>query len=197
MLPSNLVSRRDVVRGMVGAAVGLSLSPLSLANLGPPPGMIALRWNENPYGPSPAALKAAEKAAELGAYYADSLQGPLLGAIAEKNGVAPDNTFLCSGSNEGLQAAFVAWGKQGKIVLPGLTYDAHVPYAEQKGVEMIRVPLKDDLGVDLDAMAAAVTDDVSLVYLCNPNNPTAETIDGDVLRDGSTVQDLSEEVGFH
>ena len=32
-------------------------------------------------------------------------------------------------------------------------------------------------------MAAAVTDDVSMVYICNPNNPTGHTLDGDALRD--------------
>ena len=176
-------SRREVMQGLIGSAVGLALAPNSLAGLGPPPGMIALRYNENPYGPSPAALKAAEKAAALGAYYADDLQAPLLKTIAARQGVALENMVLCSGSNEGLQAAFVAWGRKGRIVLPSLTYTDHVGYATRMGVEVVRVPLKADLTIDLDAMAAAVTGDVSLVYLCNPNNPTGHTLDGDRLRD--------------
>jgi histidinol-phosphate/aromatic aminotransferase/cobyric acid decarboxylase-like protein len=90
---------------------------------------------------------------------------------------------LSSGSNEALQAAFVAWGRKGRIVLPSLTYTAHVHYARRMGVDVIPVPLKDDLTIDLDAMAAAVTDDVSMVYICNPNNPTGHTLDGDALRD--------------
>jgi histidinol-phosphate aminotransferase len=61
-------SRRDLVRGILGGAASLAFTPISLANLGPPPGMIALRFNENPYGPSPGALKAAAEAAALGAY---------------------------------------------------------------------------------------------------------------------------------
>ena len=56
-------SRRDLVRGILGGAASLAFAPISLANLGPPPGMIALRFNENPYGPSPGALKAAAEAA--------------------------------------------------------------------------------------------------------------------------------------
>ena len=50
------------------------------------------------------------------------------------------------------------------------------------GVELKRVPLKRDFSIDLDAMAAAVDDDVSLVYICNPNNPTGLTVGGDELR---------------
>jgi histidinol-phosphate aminotransferase len=176
-------SRRDLVRGILGGAASLAFTPISLANLGPPPGMIALRFNENPYGPSPGALKAAAEAAALGAYYADDMHAPLLQTIADRNNVALENMVLSSGSNEALQAAFIAWGRKGRIVLPSLTYTAHVHYARRMGVDVIPVPLKDDLTIDLDAMAAAVTDDVSLVYICNPNNPTGHTLDGDALRD--------------
>jgi histidinol-phosphate aminotransferase len=168
---------------MIGGAVGLAVAPFSLASLGPPPGMIALRYNENPYGPSSAALRAAAEAAANGAYYADGMRGPLLETIAARQGLTRDNMVLCSGSNEGLQAAFLAWGRKGRIVVPGLTYDAHFGYAQRLGVELVPVPLQDDLGIDLDRMAAAVSDDVSMVYLCNPNNPTGHTLDGDVLRD--------------
>lgn len=176
-------SRRDVVRGMLGGAVGLALTPVSLANLGPPPGMIALRFNENPYGPSPGALKAAAKAAALGAYYADGMETPLLRTISARHDVGLENMVLSSGSNEALQAAFVAWGSKGRIVLPSLTYTEHVSYARRMGVEVVPVPLKDDMTIDLDGTAAAVSDDVSLVYICNPNNPTGHTLDGDALRD--------------
>jgi len=176
-------SRRDVVRGMLGGAVGLALTPVSLANLGPPPGMIALRFNENPYGPSPGALKAAAKAAALGAYYADGMETPLLRTISARHDVGLENMVLSSGSNEALQAAFVAWGSKGRIVLPSLTYTEHVSYARRMGVEVVPVPLKDDMTIDLDGIAAAVSDDVSLVYICNPNNPTGHTLDGDALRD--------------
>lgn len=182
ILRSTKFSRREVVSGLVGGAVSLALSPFSYANPGPPPGMIALRFNENPYGPSPGALKAAGEAARLGAYYADDLQQPLIYAIARKHRLSPENVVLSSGSNEALQAAFVAWGKQGKIVLPSLTYTDHVRYAQRMGVEVVPVPVAADLSIDLDRMADAVSDDVSLVYLCNPNNPTGLTIDGDELR---------------
>jgi len=175
-------SRRELVRGLVGGAVYLALTPLSLAQVGPPAGKIALRWNENPYGPSAAARKAAHEAVNQGAYYADAIQDNLLRIIAARNDLSLENMVLSSGSNEALQAAFVAWGKKGKVVLPALTYSDHLDYAKRRGVILKTVPLADDLSIDLDRMADAVDDDVSLVYVCNPNNPTGRTIDGDALR---------------
>ncbi len=176
-------SRRDLMRGMVGGAVSLALAPTAFAQAGPPAGKIALRFNENPYGPSPAAQKAAFEAVRQGAYYADDIAPIVLKTIADRNGLALENMVLSSGSNEALQAEFVAWGKKGKIVLPSLTYSDHLAYSRRMGVELKTVPLMDDLSIDLDKMAAAVDDDVSLVYVCNPNNPTGLTLDGDSLRD--------------
>ena len=177
------LNRRDILRGMVGGAVSLALAPRSIAQIGPEPGVVRLVANENPYGPSPRALKMAAEALHNGAYYPGSIRNDLLNAIAGKHGLAMDNMYLSSGSNEGLQAAMVAFGKRGKVVLPGLTYSDHLGYSERMGVDLVRVPLNEDMSIDLDGMAAAVDDSVSLVYVCNPNNPTGMTLDGDRLRD--------------
>jgi len=45
------------------------------------------------------------------------------------------------------------------------------------------VPLRPDMNIDLDAMAAAAAaNKASMVYLCNPNNPTAMMVDARALR---------------
>ena len=49
-------------------------------------------------------------------------------------------------------------------------------------MEMVRVPLKADMSIDLKAIENAVDDSISLVYLCNPNNPTGMTISGTEMR---------------
>jgi len=177
------LNRRDLLCGLVGSAVSLALAPAALAQLGPPPGVAFLRANENPYGPSAKALRAAADAAAKGAYYPGSIRNDLLEGIADKNGLQMENMLLSSGSNEGLQAAMVAMGKKGKVLMPGLTYGDHVGYSKRMGVEIVRVPLNDDMSIDLESMAAAVDDSISMVYICNPNNPTGMTLDGDTLRD--------------
>jgi len=176
-------NRRTVMRGMVGGAISLALAPNVFAQHGPPPGKIALRFNENPYGPSASALKAAAEALDMGAYYPVVIPGELLNSIAAKTELGRDNLVLSSGSNEALHAAFVAWGKKGRIIQPALTYTDHLAYSLRMGVDLVTVPLAADMSIDLDAMAAAVDDDTSLVYICNPNNPTGMALDGDTLRD--------------
>ena len=186
------ISRRQMMRGMVSGAVGLALAPTTFAQwrprfdpdatIGPKPGVIRLSSNENPYGPGPKALAAAADAAAKGAYYPFSIMVNLQHAIAEQHGLSMDNLLLSSGSNEALQAAFIAWGKKGKILVPELTYGAPIGYAAGLGVEFVKVPLAEDMSIDLDAMAEAVDESISLVYICNPNNPTGMLLDGDELR---------------
>jgi len=181
-----------MMRGMVSGAVGLALAPTTFAQwrprfdpdatIGPKPGVIRLSSNENPYGPGPKALAAAADAAAKGAYYPFSIMVNLQHAIAEQHGLSMDNLLLSSGSNEALQAAFIAWGKKGKILVPELTYGAPIGYAAGLGVEFVKVPLAEDMSIDLDAMAEAVDESISLVYICNPNNPTGMLLDGDELR---------------
>ena len=179
---STQVNRRNFVKTIIGSAVALSIAPQAFAQYGPIPGKILLRYNENPYGPSPEGLKAGAEAAAVGAYYPETIESDLRTAIATRNSVAIENMVLSSGSNEALHAAMVAYGKQGKVLMPSLTYDGHVAYAKRMGVEFLQVPLDKDMSIDLDAMAAAVDDSISLVYICNPNNPTGKALDGDRLR---------------
>ena len=175
-------NRRNFIKSVVGGTVALSFAPATFAQYGPIPGKILLRYNENPYGPSAKGLKAGAEAAAVGAYYPESITADLQRAIAKQHGLSMDNMVLSSGSNEALHAAMVAYGKRGKVVTAALTYTDHVAYSKRMGVEFVPVPLADDMSLDLDAMAAAVDDSVSLVYVCNPNNPTGLALDGDKLR---------------
>lgn len=174
--------RRQFVKSIVGSAAALAVPQIALAQYGPVPGKILLRYNENPYGPSARGLEAGRAAAAAGAYYPGSIESDLQVLIARRNGLSMSNVVLSSGSNEALQAAMMAYGRRGKIIMPAVTYMEHVGYATRKGVQVDYVPLTDDLSIDLEAMAAAVDDTTSLVYICNPNNPTGKVLDGDELR---------------
>ena len=59
----------------------------------------------------------------------------------ERHRLDADQVFLASGSNEGLQAAMMAFGKQGKVISPSLTYSDHLAYAERLGIAVTRIPL--------------------------------------------------------
>lgn len=102
--------------------------------------------------------------------------------IAERWGVGADHILLGDGSTELLSATALAWGRKGAIVVPALTYDSTAVYAERKGAKLIRVPMRADMAIDLDAVAAAVGPDVSMVHICNPNNPTGMLLEPADLR---------------
>lgn len=177
-----MLDRRRVLQGMGLGAAGMALSINSFGQIDIPPGQVRLVFNENPYGPSPKALAEVAKILPLTAYYPDDIEGELVELFMERLRLDREQIFLSSGSNEGLQAAMLAFGKQGKVLSPALTYSDHLLYAEQLGIMVERVPLREDMAIDLEAIARAVDDSVSLVYLCNPNNPTGLAIDGDELR---------------
>ncbi len=116
------------------------------------------------------------------AYYPGEIENDLISLFMNRHSLDRDQVFLASGSNEGLQAAMMAFGKRGKVISPALTYSDHLIFAEKLGVEVQRITLREDMAIDLEAIARAVDNSVSLVYLCNPNNPTGMVIDGDELR---------------
>ena len=180
--PALSFNRRRALQGLVMGTAGLALSPLTMGQVDIPPGQIRLMFNENPYGPSPKALAEVAKILPKTAYYPGAIEDDLLGLFMARHQLDRGQVFLASGSNEGLQAAMMAFGKHGKVISPTLTYSDHLQYAEKLGVAVHRVPLRDDMAIDLEAMARAVDNSVSLVYLCNPNNPTGMAIDGDELR---------------
>jgi len=180
--PAPSFNRRRALQGLVMGTAGLALSPLTMGQVEIPPGQIRLMFNENPYGPSPKALAEVAKILPKTAYYPGAIEDDLMGLFMARHRLEREQVLLASGSNECLQAAMMAFGKRGKVISPALTYSDHLWYAEKLGVEVEWIPLREDMSIDLEAMARAVDDSVSLVYLCNPNNPTGMAIDGDELR---------------
>ncbi len=149
---------------------------------GPLPGQARLTGNENPFGPSPKALRAIEATASSGCFYPDRAVVRLTSMIAERHGLSFDQILLGSGTTELLCATALAWGQRGSIVCPELFWEAPINFAARKGVACVRVPLASDMGFDLDAIAECLDDSVSLVHLVNPNNPTGVAIDNAALR---------------
>ncbi|WAT16821.1 histidinol-phosphate transaminase [Aurantiacibacter sp. MUD11] len=149
---------------------------------GPGDGIAMLARNENPYGPAPSALRAASEAATKGCYYSDRGLRMLHEMIAERHSVSPEQVVVGEGSTEILSAIALAWGREGAILCPGLFWDTTVQYGERQGVTARRIPLAGDMNVDIPAMTAACDDSVSLVQICNPNNPTGMLVDAASLR---------------
>jgi histidinol-phosphate aminotransferase len=150
---------------------------------GPPPGVAKLNANENPYGPSKAALAAIQEASTAGAYYARESAMALREMIAERNGVDPEYVAISSGSSGGLAATALEAAQRGNILGPDLFWDTTSLSVEEQGVaEIVRLPKHPGLEIDLDAMYASIDDSISMVQVVNPNNPTGMLTDAAALR---------------
>ncbi len=149
-----------------------------------PSAIARLNANENPYGPSERVRRAVMAAFDEGCRYPFVAVAELRKKIAEKEGVSEKHIIITGGSTEGLKAAGLTYGvDSGEIISPDPTYLSLLSYAQQHGAYINRVPLNDKLEHDLDEMARRVTNRTSLVFVCNPNNPTGTIIDRHRIKD--------------
>jgi histidinol-phosphate aminotransferase len=134
-------------------------------------GVVRLSSNENPYGPPPAAFDAMRKAFDLAWRYPDEAADALVADLARLHGVSEDHVLLGAGSSEILKlAASACTGPGRSVVMADPTFEALARYAQAVGAEVVKVPLTPEARHDLGKMLPAGS---GLVYLCNPNNPTA------------------------
>lgn len=142
-----------------------------------------LSANENPFGPSPAAKKALMEAIDLSYQYPFMKTQELIGKIASYEGIEQGNILMDSGSTPLLLAAALYYGKNGAEIITGDPSYADLPSSASKlGAKIVKVPLTADYKLDLDAMEAKVGANTGLVYICNPNNPTATVVDTTKLK---------------
>ena len=186
------LSRRRFLGGsaMMAGAIAGSVIPIGASQAaaasiqyGPAKGIAKLNANENPYGPSPEALAAMNAAITKGAYYVGESVPTLLSMIAERYDISKSQISLSSGSSGVLTYLAVAKAREGKILGPDLFWDTTSRAALRQGGEMKRIAKSSNLSVDLDALYAAITPDVSMVQICNPNNPTGMVIDAAKLKE--------------
>lgn len=151
-------------------------------------GMLKARLsaNENPYGPSPKALKVITEAAKDGYLYPFSYATELRKMIAEQEGVSEEQILLAPGSGSLLVAAAMYYTylkPGGSIISADPTYEQLMRAAVQHGAKWEKVPLTAG-GYDhnLTEMENRISDATNMVYVNNPNNPTGITIDPIALR---------------
>lgn len=142
-------------------------------------GAIKMASNENPLGPSPAALKALDKHFGESHIYPESSAPELRKAIALRFGLAPDNVILGNGSDEIMQmCAHVLIQPGDEAIMGSNTFSVYRMVVEAFGGKAIRIPLK-AYQFDLEAMSAAITDHTRLIFLAVPNSPTGTIVSKD------------------
>lgn len=141
-------------------------------------GLIRLSSNENAFGPSKKAVEAMQGELLNLCRYTDATVSVLADKIAKQEGVSADQVVITNGSSP-ILFGYAEWiTKNGnKLVTSMATYEGVPRGAEFMGADVTYVPLDANMDFDLDAIEAAVTDETTAVYICNPNNPVGRALD--------------------
>src|SRR5437588_9062984 len=203
------ISRRKFAHLLgVGAAAAIVRPRFTIAAQQPPKarstsaGIVRLSANENPYGPSPQAHAAMNNSFDVSCRYPDEANDVLIEKIAKINGVNREQVVLGDGSSEILKlcAETFTGPTQGKLIAADPTFESILEYSKANGAEVVKVPLTSTFAHDLSKMGGAA--EKGLIYICNPNNPTASITPKNDLRDfiAKTSPDtmiLVDEAYFH
>ena len=96
----------------------------------------------------------------------------------------PDDVYVCHGVTEALRIIFTATLEEGtKVLAPGPHYPPYMAYPQLFGAETIEYRLDADDGwrVDFDDVEAKMDENVRLLVLINPNNPTGNVADSNEI----------------
>ncbi|HEX4604676.1 MAG TPA: aminotransferase class I/II-fold pyridoxal phosphate-dependent enzyme [Candidatus Angelobacter sp.] len=176
-----MLSRRSFFKtaGLSAAVAATASLPTDLFSWAEPTrttragGPVLLNSNENAYGPFPSVLALKDPFQDANRY-PDHGHEEMIGRIAAMHKVKADQVTVGCGSTEILKLAASAFTGPGKkLVMATPTFEAIGFYAQATKAEVVKIPLASSYAHQLTQMAQAVGKDGGLIYICNPNNPTA------------------------
>ena len=145
-------------------------------------GSIKLASNENPFGPSPAAVEAMRNTLDNLHRYPDGSCYYLNSAVADHLGVAPEQLVFGNGSNEIIEFLVKAFVKEeDEVITSHPSFLMYQKFVQVRGGYNHVVELK-DMRHDLDAIGSLVTPTTRLIFIDNPNNPTGTLLPWDRLK---------------
>ncbi len=138
--------------------------------------VIKLASNENPLPPSPKAVAAMQAALQDVHFYPDGDWHRLRHALAAHVVLDPAEIVVGNGADGLILEICMAYVDQGdEVIVSESSFPMYDVYARAMRGRLVRTPLR-DYGLDLEAMAGAVTSHTKLVFVCNPNNPTGTIV---------------------
>lgn len=117
--------------------------------------------------------------------YPDPYQQEVKKRIAEIKGVKPNHIFLGNGSDEPIDLLYRAFCNPGidNSIIIEPSYGMYTVSADINDIEIRKVLLNDDYQIEASKLLAAADDKSKLLFLCSPNNPTANSLDrGEMIK---------------
>ncbi len=111
--------------------------------------------------------------------YPDPLQQQLKKEIAQWRGVQPNQIFLGNGSDEAIDLLFRIFcePQQDHVITLPPTYGMYEVAANINNVKIKKISLTADYQLDTNKILQAIDKQTKLIFVCTPNNPTANSID--------------------
>ena len=136
--------------------------------------IIKLNTNENPYPPSPQAVKVlGQMSDEQLRRYPDPLGNAFRQAAAEVNGVKSENIMCCNGGDDLLSIAFRAFCDENRpVAYPVPTYSLYPVLAKLQNCQAVEIPFDGEF--NLPARLAKTK--AALTIVCNPNAPSGSFV---------------------
>jgi histidinol-phosphate aminotransferase len=111
--------------------------------------------------------------------YPDPMQWKVKEALSRVKGIAPQHIFLGNGSDECIDILYRAFCNPGKdnVIINPPTYGMYEVSAHINDIEVRRAVLLDDFQLDLVHLERLADEHTKLIWICSPNNPTANSIE--------------------
>ena len=137
------------------------------------PGIIKFGANVNPLGLSESVKNDLAGHLDIISSYPDRNYTSLKKTIGEYCHISPEHIVVGNGSTE-LISLLISQRQAKKALVVGPTYSEYERELALTGGTITEYNLKEDLNfqLDLEDFFASMADDVDLLILCNPNNPT-------------------------
>lgn len=141
--------------------------------------------------------------------YPDPRQTELKKKLSKIKGIAPDQIFTGNGSDEAIDLCYRVFCRPGvdNVVAIAPSYGMYTVSAAINDIEVREVLLNEDFSLPTDRLLAAADTNTKLMFICSPNNPTAnsfdraeivrliESFEGIVVLDEAYI-DFAEQPGF-
>ncbi len=158
-----------------------SLSP-KVAGIPKSDRAIRLDKGEFPYPPSPQVIAAIQAAASTINRYPEVLTNNLRQALADYNQISLAKVFVGNGSDDLIEVVLKICLEPGdQVILPIPTFFVYGAATEMLDGQAVSVARTADFDLDLPAILQAVTDRTKLIFIANPNNPTANLTSRETL----------------
>ncbi|MGC9313903.1 MAG: histidinol-phosphate transaminase [Sediminispirochaetaceae bacterium] len=139
--------------------------------------IVKMSSNECAFGVSPAAAQALRNAADRLFLYPASGDRMLCEKVGSILDIDPDRIIMGNGSDAVIYNLGMTILEPGdEVIIPEITFLIYRTIANIMNARIAVIPMN-NMRINTEAMLEAITPRTKMIFLCNPNNPTGDTLD--------------------